>query len=74
MTGDGVGRHEATRRRRLPTVAEMRKALLAAGAVVAVLAAQGLLSGQVENWTTGIITALSAGLVFLVPNAPPPVP
>jgi hypothetical protein len=58
-------------RRRRITFAQVRKFVMAASGAAAVLASQGLLSGQVENWVTGSLSALTAALVFLVPNAPP---
>lgn len=50
-------------------VAEVRKAIAALAAAAAILSAQGLLSGQVENWTTGVLAAAGAAAVFYVPNA-----
>lgn len=58
---------------RRPTLAETRKAIAAASGAAAVLAAQGLLTGPVENWTTGLLAAATAALVWWVPNSPPQV-
>lgn len=54
----------------VPRLAEIRKAIaaLAGGAAVAISA--GLLSGQAERWTTGLLAIATAVLTYYVPNAP----
>ena len=50
-------------------LAELRKAITAASGAVAELVSVGLLPGAVEHWTTGVLAAATAALVYLVPNA-----
>jgi len=45
-----------------------QKFLAAASAAVAVIVADGLVDGTAEKWTTGIVAALGAALVYFVPN------
>lgn len=70
-----VRRRPRRRRRfRMPTPAQMRKAIGAAAAMAALLTAQGLLSGQAENIVTGVLAAADVGLVYWLRNdrMPPP--
>lgn len=48
---------------------DAREGLAAAGGAAGLLVADGLLSGQVEHWVTGVIAAATAGIVALL-NAP----
>ena len=56
---------------KLPKLAEVRKAVAGASGAAATLVSVGLLDGTAEKWTTGILAAATAGLVYLVPNAKP---
>ena len=49
---------------------EVRKAVAAATGAAATLVSVGLLNGTAEKWTTGVLAAATAGLVYLVPNQP----
>lgn len=49
-------------------MAQYSKFYAALAAFVGVLIANGLLTGAVANWTSGIIAAVGAALVYLVPN------
>ena len=49
-------------------LAEVRKAVTAASGAAAMLVSVGLLSGTAEKWTTGVLAALTAALVYAVPN------
>ena len=55
-------------------LAEARKAVTAASGAAATLVSVGLLSGTAEKWTTGVLAALTAALVYAVPNKRPTVP
>lgn len=47
---------------------QARKFLAAASGAVAQLVAFGLLDGDVEKWVSGILAALTAAAVYLIPN------
>lgn len=49
-------------------LAEVRKFLGAASGAAAVLVAQGILDGTAENYVTGVLAALTAAVVYLLPN------
>lgn len=49
---------------------DARKFLGALAGAVAVAISSGLLSGTAERWTTGVIAAVTAFIVWLVPNGP----
>ena len=58
----------------LPKPAEVRKALVAVGVVVAQAAEVGFLPGNVSKIVAGVLTVAIAGLaVYVVPNDPPKV-
>jgi hypothetical protein len=61
---------------KLPTFAEVRKALAAAAAAAAVAVAAGLITGDAVAWVTGAIATLSTLVVtYLAPaNATAPAP
>ena len=52
--------------------AEARKALAALTGAAAEAVSLGLLSGQAEKWTTGVLAVATAALVYLVPNVTRP--
>jgi hypothetical protein len=54
----------------LAKLAQVKKAVVAATGVVAVLVAQGLLSGSAERWVEGVLAAATAVLTYFLPNAP----
>jgi hypothetical protein len=58
---------------RIPSLAEIRKALAAAAAAAAVMVAAGLITGSTAAWITGAIATLSTLVVtYLAPaNAAP---
>lgn len=52
-------------------VADASKAVTSASVAAAALVAQGLVTGTVEHWVTGVIGAAAAGLaVYSVPRKP----
>lgn len=51
-------------------VLEAKKFIAAAAGVVGILVSTGLLSGQTEHWVTVAIGAVTALLVYFVPNSP----
>jgi hypothetical protein len=55
---------------------DAKKFVGALAGAVAVAISSGLLSGTAERWTTGVIAAVTAFIVWLVPNgsADPEVP
>lgn len=53
-------------------MAQYRKFIAAALAFAGVVAASGLLHGQVQAWVDCVIAAVGAALVYLVPNTPVP--
>ena len=58
---------------RLPTIAEIRKGLAALAGIVALLVAQGVLTGTAERWAEVVLSVLTVVGVYGVPNARPPV-
>lgn len=52
-------------------VSTARKATAALSGAAAEAVAAGLLHGDAEKWTTGILAAVTTALVYLVPNTPP---
>lgn len=50
-------------------ILEAKKFIAAAAGVVGILVSTGLLSGQTEHWVTVAIGAVTAVLVYLVPNS-----
>jgi hypothetical protein len=55
-------------------LAEIRKFLGAAAGAAAVVVSAGLLDGTAEKWTTGLIAAATAFVVYLLPNDEPGLP
>ncbi len=55
-------------------VTEARKFTTAAAGAVAVAVSSGLLAGDAEKWTNGVIAVATALLVGLVPNDKPKAP
>lgn len=56
----------------MPSLSEVRKVLAAVAGIAAILVAQGVLHGTVQNVVETALAVLTAAGVYQVPNADPP--